>query len=277
VLRAYARGCGSPGCFNGRDGPTDLSAALHRFEGVDRRYDFYKTTSGPTPLVVSLHGAYGTPPTHELMVQLRPLVRSASWSLLTPAAADRIWYLHRDPAFVLDLMRDLTNRYCFNEARIHVTGFSMGGMLASLLACNTRRFASAAPVAGIMPANAAHRCRTATSLLSVHGLADRVVPLDGNDLPNMRMLMPPWSHDVHRVVVAAGWARDAGCRGRQRFVTPGSGAQWRWHCPTGTSAEFHLHDQAHVWPTGATAAIWAFLRGERREDSAPYRGRKRRR
>ena len=77
----------------------------------------------------------------------------------------------------LALVDQLIADYDIDPARVFVTGFSNGGMLAYRLACESDRFAAIAPVGATLVIECGDP--PPVSVLEIHGDADRAVPLGG--------------------------------------------------------------------------------------------------
>lgn len=90
------------------------------------------------------------------------------------AGADELAYFDR----VID---DATNRFPIDRNRLLATGFSAGGMMVWNLACHrSSKFAGFAPIAGTFWEPVPSTCTTpVTSIIHVHGDADKTVPLKG--------------------------------------------------------------------------------------------------
>lgn len=88
-----------------------------------------------------------------------------------------------DIEFTNILLDHLLIKYNINKSRIYSTGFSNGGYMSFLLACQlSHRFAAVSSVAGSMTPKTFEECNPhhPTPTLQVHGLDDRVVPYIGN-------------------------------------------------------------------------------------------------
>ena len=84
-----------------------------------------------------------------------------------------------DVAYVRDVIAHVAARVCTDETRVYVTGFSGGGRMTSLLACQLgSRIAAIAPVSGLRwpgPCNG-----RPVPVLTFHGLADPQNTYDGH-------------------------------------------------------------------------------------------------
>ena len=87
-----------------------------------------------------------------------------------------------DIEFTNILLDNLFVKYRINKDRVYSTGFSNGGYMSFLLACQlSNRFAAVSSVAGSMTPETFEECNPQhpTPILQVHGLEDRVVPYIG--------------------------------------------------------------------------------------------------
>lgn len=165
----------------------------------------------PAPLVISIHG-FAQWPAHlrdisrwnDLADQHGFIVaypagtgfprrwRAGGWTSATggtPAGANP------DVTFITDLLDHLAARYSIDPERIYVNGFSNGGGMTHLLACQLAgRIAAAGSVAGAYayPLSACQPGR-AVPLIAFHGTADPIVPYTGGAVRSFRLpAVPDW-------------------------------------------------------------------------------------
>jgi polyhydroxybutyrate depolymerase len=172
---------------------------------------------------------------------------------------DDLGYLER-------LLDHLESTLCIDTGREYVSGISLGaGMTMALVCAPGRRFAAAAPVAGV---NLATRCPDphATPLIAFHGDADPFVRFQGRDFFGL---------DVGLPAVPARMARFAelsGCDPDPTTSRPRPGVRLlAWRCPTGMAAElYQVVDGGHSWPgapreeadaAGVSGGLGASVRG----------------
>ncbi|MGV9713962.1 extracellular catalytic domain type 1 short-chain-length polyhydroxyalkanoate depolymerase [Gordonia sp. NPDC003424] len=166
-------------------------SAGHTTERVGTRtFEMYRPAglSGPVPLVVVLHGGYGDGRQAERsyhwdaqadrgrFVAVFPNGVGRSWNAGTccgPAQQRRV----DDVTFIRRVVASVAARMPIDPSRIYVTGMSNGAMMAYRMACETRLFAAAAPVAGTIMVPCAGAAPI--SLLAIHGTADDRVPYGG--------------------------------------------------------------------------------------------------
>jgi len=169
-------------------------------DGLEREYVLYVPHSyldhRPAPLILNFH-AYA----RDAMVQMeygdfRPLAEQTGAIIVLPQGAfwdgARRWnvggiYTHPladDVAFTAALLDVVSTMYHVDQSRIYSAGFSNGGYMSYLLACQlSQRIAAVAVVAGSMTPEMLDNCQPVRPLpvLQIHGLADSVVPYGGDN------------------------------------------------------------------------------------------------
>jgi polyhydroxybutyrate depolymerase len=240
----------------------------------------------PVPLVVSLHGFAEWPAHLRDISRWNGLADQHGFIVVYPAGAGfpRRWQAGggalgsgeamRDVTFIADLIAYLRARYSIDATRIYVNGFSNGGGMAYLLACQLAdRIAAAGGVAGayLYPPDACRPHRP-VPFIAFHGTADPLVPYDGGRFARFDHpfpAVPDW---------VAAWAGRNGCNpipvplpGRGKS----SGRQYT-NCRDEADVIFYtIEGGGHTWPGGApmprlivgrttrdldaTAAMWAFF------------------
>jgi poly(3-hydroxybutyrate) depolymerase len=98
-----------------------------------------------------------------------------------------------DPGFVTRLQDILVERFNADPRRLYASGMSNGGWFTSKMACENKRFAAYAPVAGQLRDQAGCQPGRRIPIVLIHGDADPLVPY--SDVPD----------------AAAFWARNNGC------------------------------------------------------------------
>jgi polyhydroxybutyrate depolymerase len=161
--------------------------------GLARTYRVYRPAaldrSRPVPLVVMLHGGFGSGEQAEQAYGWDAKADSAGFVVAYPDGVARAWNAGTccglpqrtnidDVGFLRQLIDRLASDENVDPDRVFATGISNGAMMAYRLACELPgRLAAIGPVAGTMtvPCDGA----TPTSVLHVHGLADQNVPYEG--------------------------------------------------------------------------------------------------
>ncbi|MEV4629324.1 PHB depolymerase family esterase [Micromonospora sp. NPDC049523] len=237
-------------------------------QGQKRDFGLYQPAnlarSTPVPLVVMLHGALGTGSQAESSYGWNAMADREGFVAAYPDGLSRSWAVSPDccgppardgvddVAFVRQLVATVADQLPVDRDRVYATGISNGGMLAYRLACDTELFAAIGPVAatqlGPCPSPAP------TSVIHVHGTADRTVPYDGG--PGKRdnggtgrnpvKINGPATPDL-----LARWRSIGGCAAP---VTSTSGpvSTSLATCPEGRAVELvTVADAGHQWPGAA--------------------------
>lgn len=258
------------------------------------------------PLVVVLHGAFST---------AREMEQNTGWSTLAdregflvayPEGWGLLGFLQHwnaghccgraaelaedDVGFVAQVVADASRRAKVDAARVYVTGFSNGGMLAHrVIAERTSLFAAAAPLAAAHGGRAAAAAplwvipepRERIPVLVMHGLEDENVPFAGGVSPKKggeREYLPA-------MAAIRFWVRVDGLAPEPVVERLCGGAVTRsaWSRAGAAAPEVLLYAIAgwgHRWPGGAataklpaghplkgfdaTAVIWDFFSRHRR-------------
>ena len=219
-----------------------------------------------SPVLLLLHGFGGNGAAMERMSgNLAPQARSRGWVVLTPTASDvsgRVWDVRPDSLDVKTLTSLVQNVPCRDTKRTYVAGHSMGAHMTSTMMCETRLFAAAAPVAGVM---ITPKCKGSNTLVAAfHGKLDTVVPISGPVPAYLHPWIPEWGQ-LNRYVALARIAASDGCVFRNGSVktTMFYGQQVsNFGCN-----KFLMVNPVggHEWPTYASQIIWeTFLRTVKR-------------
>lgn len=171
-----------------------------------------------------------------------------------------------DLKFLLRVVADVEHRVHINPDRVAVTGFSNGALMSYRLICSRPDvFRVAVAVAGDLVAPACQPSRP-VSLLHVHGVRDRVIPIAGMHIsPIDRDGFPPAADSVAHV---ADVDRCSGATTTSNALTITWAARG---CASGAQVRFITSQTlAHHYPTGPTAMAtygvdmppltWSFLR-----------------
>jgi polyhydroxybutyrate depolymerase len=277
----------SPGCS--KTGATSATENLSS-GGMARTYDLHvpPSASGPSPLVINMHGYTGSSAQQETLTNMNALADTEGFLVAYPqgVGSPADWNAgaccsassegdRDDIGFLNAVIDDVGARTCVDLARVYAIGFSNGGMMSYRLACeDAPRFAAFASVSGSAAVDL-----TACSpshpmpLFHVHGNADPLVPYDGGNggLPLSGRPTPVFPAAADEV--AAFRSKD-GCPSTSSvYFSQGNAHCDHWGpCTDGSEVIFCTIDQgAHAWPgaTGvfseaspldATAEIWTFLK-----------------
>jgi polyhydroxybutyrate depolymerase len=170
-------------------------AQVHQLliDGNNREYIEYRPAninhSTPVPLVIVLHGGFGSDSQAEKsygwdeladrqgFIVAYPNGLSRSWNAgncCGPAAKDKV----DDLGFLTSVIKDISHNENFDSKKVYMTGMSNGGVLAYRYACEGGfPIAAIGPVAGGLSSG----CENphALSVIEIHGLADQHIPIDG--------------------------------------------------------------------------------------------------
>jgi polyhydroxybutyrate depolymerase len=178
----------------------DLTGTLTH-DSLERTYRLhlppdYDPSGDPVPLIVALHGRSSSGLTMALQTGLNDAADAAGYAVAYPDAHGYNWGEDTtlDPAeqiddvgFITALIDMLAADYAIDAARVDLTGYHNGGLLAYRLACEVPdRFDSVAVVGPMMWQYQAESCPTdssaAVNLLMVHGTDDALYWDDTRDL-----------------------------------------------------------------------------------------------
>jgi polyhydroxybutyrate depolymerase len=259
--------------------------------GVERTYHVYvPARRAPSPpLVVVLHGAFGSGAGAEAAYRWDALADREGLVVLYPDGLQRAWNAGDccgqpraggvdDVAFIETAIRATARAYATDPARLYVTGISNGGMMAYRLACESAvPIAAIAPVAATLTVTCEHPQHV--SVLHVHGLADRNVPIDGGPGTGfVRVSYRPVAAAVAvfrtadacapPVTTTAGPvtnARSACANGKavQLTTIAGAGHQWPGAVAPPARAAAILRLDAPSTALDATEVIWSFFSEKR--------------
>ena len=217
---------------------------------------------GRVPLILALHGAYGSGAFMERYSGLSRLADREGFGVVYPDAAGTFWRISAsdsDVRFLDALLDQVLAGGCFDARRVSVVGVSNGGGMAARFACaGDDRLAGLVTVAGAYGSLPECRARRPLSALEIHGTADRVVPYEG---------IMEWVRE---------WAARDGCPRAARTSRTKPGVlrlQWA-PCRDGTAVvHLRLLGGTHAWPgadppdpgpafgVSAASEAWAFLHG----------------
>jgi polyhydroxybutyrate depolymerase len=203
----------------------------------------------PLPLMIAFHGSHGYGPSFPTESGLSATADKYGFAVLYPTAGGRtrFWSLSRsmhpdDVARLRALLPRAEAAACADRARIYATGVSNGGGFAARVGCEmSDTIAAIAPVAGgykaLDPCPDGHR----TSVLEIHGDADRVVPYKGRRTDGAGSVAG----------FLGGWVRRDGCGPRPVIHHPEHNVVQFTHtdCASGYVVEhLLLRGTDHGWP-----------------------------
>lgn len=255
-------------------------------EGSLRSYSLHipsgYTPTHPTPLVIVLHGHDGNPQNIEEYTRFSQLAdaddvlvaypqgvigpdKQSGWNTYGPTTyEDRSV---NDVAFIGDVITQIEQTMCVDQTRVYAAGFSNGGGLVGVLACQLAgRIAAFAAVSGQFFFPLPGGCHPArpVPIMEFHGTSDTVVPYNGTSLTAS---IPAWIR---------GWtATDRCASDPATFFDEADvvGQEWT-NCARGSVfIHYRIQDGGHTWPgsplpskagrtthtISATPLIWEFF------------------
>jgi polyhydroxybutyrate depolymerase len=225
--------------------------------------DAYDATKG-TLLVLNFHGFLSAGWQQELLTRMDSESDTRGFIVAYPEGVAASWNAGdccgtawtdsvKDVQFVRDLLDEIEQRYCIDDARVFATGMSNGGFFSHRLACEASdRIAAVAPVAGVLGIDPS-TCQPSrhVPILDFHGSADPLVPYDGGT-----PLVPQLGAGlVFRSVpdTMEFWRAYNDCSAfSATFYQKGDATCVRWpDCAGGAeTALCTIQDGGHTWPGG---------------------------
>jgi polyhydroxybutyrate depolymerase len=166
--------------------------------GVNRSYIIYIPASynanSPVPLLLNFHGYTSSAAVQLAYSNFRPIADTAGFITVHPQGTnDFVNNAHfnvgwgtstiDDVSFTNALLDTIIANYTIETKEIYSTGFSNGGFMSYLLACQLgNRFAAVASVGGSMSPSTFSNCTPAKAMpmLEVHGTNDGTVAYNGS-------------------------------------------------------------------------------------------------
>ncbi|MDQ6778354.1 MAG: hypothetical protein M3071_19520 [Actinomycetota bacterium] len=227
----------------------------------------------PVPLVLVLHGAYGSGPGMESYSGFSNVADTDDFIVAYPSSDGRFWNISgaanqpSDVAFIGALITTLKSTICIDSSRVFATGVSNGAGMVALLGCDlSTQLAGIAAVAGDYNQLPPCHLRRPVPLLEIHGTADRIAAYWGSKGAHATADgLPP---------LVNAWARLDGCVGgpASRSIARGT-ALFTWgNCARGSTVEhIKIVGGRHQWPGAtppdpgpraticASCTIWSFF------------------
>lgn len=151
----------------------------------------------------------------------------------------------RDLKLYDEIYKDLKDKKCLDPDEVYSTGFSNGGFMTHVVACNRgKQIAAAAPAGSHGPFEAT--CQDKVPMLISHGRNDELVSLDG--------AKGSWR----------AWIKKNGCT--EGTAIPADDCATAPGCPDEEPVRFCNWDIAHTWPTGRAKRIAKFMRAYKKSD-----------
>lgn len=288
VLAALARGCGPVHGATASSGiPVGRSVQTIEVGGLKRTFHLYRPadlSAGATPLVVFLHGGFGSGTQAEGYYGWDGEASGRHFLVVYPDGVDHAWAVGggccgkpaatgvNDVAFISAMVARIGAQISLDPARLYATGISNGGLMAYRLACDTHLFAAIGPdsatLLGPCPDPAS------TSVIHIHGTADMHIPYLGGrgqgvahiDGPAVPMLNATWrgidrcsppTVTTHAPVTTSLATCPAG-RAVELITIAGAGHQWPGS-PDRPLIQKLIGTDPPSQALDATPTIWAFF------------------
>jgi polyhydroxybutyrate depolymerase len=237
-----------------------------------RTYRLYKPKGLPAfaPLVVMLHGGFGSGTQAENSYGWDELAESSKFVVAYPDGLIRAWNVDGggccgvpaekgidDVGFITAAVADIRKNVSIDASRVYATGISNGGIMSYTLACETTLFAAIGPDS----ATQLNACRSPhpTSVMHIHGTADRLVRYDGARGNGVAHIKGPPVSELN-----AFWRNVDHC-GAPAASTSGSVTTSTARCAHNRSVVLITVDGGgHTWPNFATAKLWEFFAAHHR-------------
>lgn len=242
-------------------------------DGMYRTYQLHLPTdydgSTELPLVVAMHGGFGSGPQLETQSQLSVKADESDFIVVYPEGVPsplniRTWNAGGccgysmnndidDVGFISDLIDSLTNELAIDTDRIYATGMSNGAFMSYRLACEIpERIAAIAPVAGTMNVDQCEPSR-AVPIIHFHSFQDSNVPYLGGIGDGVSSHYNPPIDSVQNA-----WAIKNNCNIINDTLYSGSDyTHIRWSdCACLYEQQFYITtDGGHSWPGGMQSPI----------------------
>lgn len=228
---------------------------------------------GPVPALVFLHGWGSSGEGMMAGMGIDETAAARGWAVIAPRGQPRgegrsgySWAFHPDrregardeAAFLREVVADAVERYGVDPERVVLGGFSIGGSMASYVACeDPGAFAAYVPVGGSFWRPHPEACAGAVRLLHTHGWRDTTVPLEGRTVGSGFTQGDVF--DAMRI-----WREANGCDEIRADRFSAEDGFWRraWdRCAPGTALELALFDGGHGVPPGWTEMALDWFEG----------------
>ncbi len=231
-----------------------------RYNGVQR-----------LPLLLVFHGSSASASVIERETSVDELADSLGIIVVYPEGLHRGWNIGEccrysfmqhvnETAFVAALLDYLESGLSVDSTRIFATGYSDGGTLSFLLACNlsTRITAVAAVSATLFDPLPACSVSRPVPVVIIHGTGDTHIPYNGQRGGNANFRMKHQTLSAPQVTQF--WIERDKCREAARTARSGRVLRSEYDCPHGASVLFYtIYGGEHGWPGGGRGWIFSPL------------------
>jgi polyhydroxybutyrate depolymerase len=235
--------------------PAGSSSQAITVGGLDRTFRVYRpgTLPAAAPLVVMLHGGFGTGQQAEKSYHWDAEAARYHFVVAYPDGLDRAWNTGggccgvpgrdgtNDIAFITAVVTDIEHQVPIDPRRVYATGISNGGIMAYTLACHTRIFAAIGPDSATELGGCPSPARI--SVIHIHGTADHNIPYNGGPGSGVAHIDGPAVPALN-----ATWRRIDRCA-TPRVTTAGVVTTSVAACPGGRAVELvTIAGAGHQWP-----------------------------
>ncbi|HEX4558088.1 MAG TPA: PHB depolymerase family esterase [Mycobacterium sp.] len=258
-------GCAAPSSAAPQGFAQGSSLHTMNFGELNRSYRLYIPAGvhSSAPLVVMMHGGFGSAEQAERAYGWDELADGAKFVVAYPDGVDRAWDVHGccgrparenidDVGFITAVVNEISGNVGIDPRRVYATGISNGGMMSYTLACDTTTFAAIGPDSATQldPCTTPHP----TSVMHIHGTADRLIRYDGGRGVGAAHIDGPAVPDLN-----AFWRNVDGCAA-PATTTDGAITTATAGCPDGRNVVLITVDGGgHEWPSFATQRLWEFF------------------
>lgn len=226
--------------------------------GVIRTFHLYgpATLSAPAPLVVMLHGGFGTGTQAEQSYGWDAQADIGHFLVAYPDGLNRAWNTGGgccgqpakddvdDTGFITAMVSTLQRQILIDSRRVFATGMSNGAIMDYTLACTTSIFAAIGPTSGTQVGACDHP--NPVSVIHIHGTADTRIPYGGGPGKGTATIDGPGTETLN-----ATWRTHDSCPAPSTTTT-GVVTTSIAACPDGRTVELiSIAGAGHQWPGGA--------------------------
>ena len=250
--------------------PLPVGASTHVISvgGVNRSYIVYRPAVLPAaaPLVVMLHGGFGTASQAEKSYHWDAEADSGHFLVAYPDGLNRAWNAGGgccgtpgrtgtdDIGFIAAMVSAIARAVPVNAGRVYATGISNGGIMAYDLACHTTVFAAIGPDSATELGDCPDPAPT--SVIAIHGTADKNIPYDGGKGSGVAHIDGPAVPAVN-----ASWRQADHCA-PPAVTTAATVTTSVATCPAGRAVELvTVAGAGHQWPGGVPSPVAQRLLG----------------
>ena len=237
--------------------PLPVESSTHSLTvgGRKRTYIVYRPANltGSAPLVVMLHGGYGSADQAESNYGWNDEADREHFLVAYPDGIDRAWNTGGgccgqpaqknvdDVGFITAMMQQIEQEADVDPTRIYATGISNGGIMSYTLACQTTIFAAIGPDSATQLGDCSHPDQV--SVIHIHGTADTRIRYNGGEGEGTAHINGPAIPALN-----ATWRQIDDCDA-PNVTTSGVVTTSIANCPNGRTVELISIDGAgHQWP-----------------------------